>query len=46
MTEIENLYQQVSKTRFGSPECVAMVNKLAEQYPDADRTGCAMLYLA
>ena len=46
MTEIENLYQQVSKTKFGSPECLALVNKLAEQYPDSDRAGCAMLYLA
>jgi len=46
MVQIESLYQQVSKTRAGSPERVAAVNKLTDQFPDANRTGCAMLYVA
>ena len=39
--EIENLYQEFSKTHD-----LATMRKLADKYPLANRTGCAILYAA
>jgi formylglycine-generating enzyme required for sulfatase activity/serine/threonine protein kinase/TolA-binding protein len=44
LNEIEGLYQAASK-KFNSPEAMDGFKKLISKYPQANRTGCAMLYL-
>jgi vacuolar-type H+-ATPase subunit E/Vma4 len=42
--EVEQLYQTANKN-WRSPEAVAALEKLVNEYPDLNRTGCATLYL-
>jgi len=42
--EVENLYQTANKD-WRSPGAVAALEKLVNEYPDLNRTGCAILYL-
>ena len=47
LREVENLYQPSNdRARRGSPEIIASLEKLIANYPKANRTGCAQLYLA
>ena len=41
----EQLYQ-VANQKWGTPEEVENLQTMIKKYPDFDRTGCAMLYLA
>ncbi len=43
--EAEQLYQ-VASQKWGTPEAVQSLQAMIKKYPDLDRTGCAMLYLA
>lgn len=43
--EAEKLYQ-VANQKWGTPEATESLQKMVKQYPDVNRTGCAMLYLA
>jgi hypothetical protein len=43
--ECENLYQ-VGNKNWRTPEAVSTLKVMIEKYPDVNRTGCAMLYLA
>jgi TolA-binding protein len=45
LSEAENLYQVANKN-WGTPEAKESLKKMVEKYPDLDRTGCALLYLA
>ncbi len=44
LSEVEALYQTANK-QWRSPEAVAALEKLTEEYPDLNRTGCATMYL-
>ena len=44
LSEVEQLYQTANKD-WRSPEAVAALEKLVNEYPDLNRTGCATLYL-
>jgi len=41
----EQLYQ-VANQKWGSPEATDSLQKMIEKFPDINRTGCALLYLA
>jgi FtsZ-interacting cell division protein ZipA len=45
LREAEGLYQ-VANQKWGSPEATESLQKMIRQYPDLNRTGCAVLYLA
>jgi hypothetical protein len=45
LQDAEKLYQ-VANQKFGTPEATASLRKLIQEFPDLDRTGCAILYLA
>jgi hypothetical protein len=45
LTEAEGLYQEAAK-KWGSPECIEKLKQMVEKFPDINRTGCAVLYLA
>ena len=45
LDEAEGLYQVANKN-WGSPEAMTSLKTMVEKYPDINRTGCAMLYLA
>jgi hypothetical protein len=45
LREAEGLYQ-VANQKWGSPEATESLQKMIQQYPDVNRTGCAVLYLA
>ena len=45
LRDAENLYQ-VANQKWGSPEAKESLQAMVKKYPDLDRTGCAMLYLA
>ena len=45
LKEAEHLYQVANK-KFGTPEAKESLIALIEKYPDLDRTGCAVLYMA
>jgi tetratricopeptide (TPR) repeat protein len=42
--QVEQLYQTANKN-WRSPQAVAALKKLVNEYPDLNRTGCATLYL-
>jgi len=42
--EVEQLYQTANK-HWQSPQAIAAMEKLVNDYPDLNRTGCATLYL-
>ena len=42
--EVEQLYQTANKD-WRSPAAIAAMEKLVEEYPDLNRTGCATMYL-
>ena len=42
--QVEQLYQTANKN-LRSPQAVAALEKLVNDYPDLNRTGCATLYL-
>lgn len=44
LAEAEQLYQVANKN-WRSPEAKACLEKMVKQYPDLNRTGCAVLYL-
>jgi hypothetical protein len=43
--EAEGLYQ-VANQKWGSPEAAKSLQTMIEKFPDVNRTGCAVLYLA
>jgi len=45
LQEAEQLYQ-VGNKKWGTPEAIQSLQTMIKKYPDLDRTGCAMLYLA
>jgi len=45
LNEAEQLYQAASQ-KWGTPEAVQGLQSMIKKYPDLDRTGCAVLYLA
>src|SRR4051812_2657923 len=45
LQECENLYQVANKN-WRTPEAVTTLKVMIEKYPDVNRTGCAILYLA
>jgi len=45
LTEAEKLYE-VANQKWGSPEAVESLQTMIKKFPDINRTGCAMLYLA
>lgn len=45
LREAEQLYQ-VANQKWGTPEAIASLQTMISKYPDLDRTGCAVLYLA
>jgi hypothetical protein len=45
LREAEDLYQ-VANQKWGSPEASQSLQTMIKQYPDINRTGCAMLYIA
>ncbi|MCG8402751.1 MAG: hypothetical protein MJA84_14350 [Firmicutes bacterium] len=45
LQKVEKLYQSANKNLRGD-DTRQILNKLIEQYPDCNRTGCAVLYLA
>jgi beta-lactamase regulating signal transducer with metallopeptidase domain len=45
LTEAEKMYQ-VANSKWGSPEAIESLKKMVEKFPDLNRTGCALLYLA
>ena len=45
LRDAEQLYQ-VANQKWGSPEANESLQKMIRKYPDINRTGCAMLYLA
>lgn len=44
LQDVEQLYQ-VANRQWNSPESQASLKQLIEKYPQANRTGCALLYL-
>jgi hypothetical protein len=45
LREAEQLYQ-VANQKWGSPEATESLQTMIKKYPDINRTGCAVLYLA
>lgn len=45
LREAEELYQ-VANQKWGSPEATESLQTMIQKYPDINRTGCAVLYLA
>jgi DNA repair exonuclease SbcCD ATPase subunit len=45
LNEAEQLYQ-IANQKWGTPEAAGSLQKMIEKYPDINRTGCAVLYLA
>ena len=45
LREAEQLYQ-VANQKWGSPEALESLQKMIRKYPDINRTGCALLYVA
>jgi hypothetical protein len=45
LDEAESLYQVANK-KWGSPEAAESLQKMIQKYPDINRTGCAVLYVA
>jgi len=45
LNEAENLYQVANKN-WGTLEASNSLQKMIQKYPDIDRTGCAVLYVA
>jgi hypothetical protein len=45
LSEAENLYQVANKN-WGTLEASNSLQKMIQKYPDIDRTGCAVLYVA
>lgn len=45
LREAEQLYQ-VANQKWGSPEAEVSLKTLIQKYPDINRTGCAVLYVA
>jgi hypothetical protein len=45
LRDAEQLYQ-VANQKWGSPEANESLQAMVKKYPDINRTGCAMLYLA
>lgn len=45
LREAENLYQ-VANQKWGTPEASESLQAMVKKYPDINRTGCAMLYIA
>lgn len=45
MREAENLYQ-VANQKWGTPEATESLQAMIKKYPDINRTGCAVLYVA
>ena len=45
LNEAEELYQ-VANQKWGTPEANESLQKMIKKYPDINRTGCAMLYVA
>jgi hypothetical protein len=45
LREAEELYQ-VANQKWGSPEAGESLQSMIKKYPDINRTGCAMLYVA
>jgi hypothetical protein len=45
LSDAEKLYQ-VANQKWGTPEASDSLQKMIERYPDINRTGCAVLYLA
>lgn len=46
LIEAEELYQVANKTNLKGPEARESLQKMIQQYPDINRTGCAVLYMA
>ena len=45
LREAEQLYQ-VANQKWGSPEATESLQTMIKKYPDINRTGCAVLYVA
>jgi hypothetical protein len=45
LREAEQWYQ-VANQKWGTPDAIQSLQLMIEKYPDLDRTGCAVLYLA
>ncbi len=45
LREAERLYQTANQ-KWGSPEAAASLQTMIKKYPDINRTGCALLYVA
>ena len=45
LNEAEQLYQVANK-KWGTPEVVESLKTMIKKYPNLDRTGCAVLYVA
>jgi hypothetical protein len=45
LREAENLYQ-VANQKWGTPEATESLHTMMKKYPDINRTGCALLYVA
>jgi hypothetical protein len=45
LREAEGLYQ-VANQKWGTPEAAESLQTMIKKYPDINRTGCAVLYLA
>ena len=45
LRDAETLYQ-VANRKWGTPEAAESLQKMIQKYPDLDRTGCALLYVA
>ena len=45
LDDAEKLYQ-VANNHWGSPEAIQSLQTMVKKYPDINRTGCAVLYLA
>jgi hypothetical protein len=45
LDEAEQLYS-VANQKWGTPETIESLQTMIKKYPDLDRTGCAVLYLA
>jgi len=45
LRDAENLYQ-VANQKWGSPEAIQSLQTMIKKYPDINRTGCAVLYVA
>ncbi len=43
--EAENLYQ-IANQKWGTPEAAESLQQMIKKYPDINRTGCAVLYIA